>query len=89
MINKSIPLILIVSLAMYPIARASEVPFYLQDKSPLPFRNEAPANDLYQPGKNPYADWLIKRTAKVSRQLSDCFNGFILRFKKNQIILNS
>jgi hypothetical protein len=74
MIYKSLPLILIVSISMYPVAMASETPFYLQDKSPLPFRNPAQENSSYQPGKVPYADWLIRRTAKVSKQLADCYS---------------
>jgi hypothetical protein len=71
---KFISYLLIVSLTTFPLAYASDTPFYLKDKSPLPPPNVAATTELYKPGKMPYADWLIKRAYGVAAKLSNCFD---------------
>jgi hypothetical protein len=70
---KIISLVVCISISFMPVAIASEVPFYLRDKSPLPARTVDPKNHLYIPKKVPYADWLVKRSAEVSAKLDDCY----------------
>jgi hypothetical protein len=58
----------------FPIAMASDKPFYLIDKNKLPPRTSDPTSQKYVPGSSLYADWLVKRTYLVAAKLSECFN---------------
>lgn len=71
---KPICIVVSLSLTCFPVAIASEVPFYLKNEHyPLPRAILEPKSLLFTPGKVPYADWLIKRAALVSDQLNECY----------------
>jgi hypothetical protein len=64
------------SIAVMPGAFAQEVPFYLQKSGPMPERKTPPASSTYKKGRNPYVDWVLKRAARVIRELKVCYSEF-------------